>query len=58
MEGKKESVVHEGSEIEKDDCWTFFFFLVRRIVPELTSMPILLCFVCGTPPQHGLMSGV
>ena len=31
-----------------------FFFLVRKIVPELTSVPIFLSFVCGTPPQHGL----
>ena len=51
-----------------------FFFLVRRIGPELTSVvslpliawgrlyvtsvPIFLCFICGTPPQRGLMSGV
>ena len=35
-----------------------FFFLVRKIGPELTSMPIFLCFVCGMPPPHGLMSTV
>lgn len=34
--------------------WEFF---VRRIVPELTSVPIFY-FVFGIPPQHGLMSGV
>ena len=33
-------------------------FLVRKIVPELTSVPIFLYFVCGMPPQHGLMSCV
>ena len=33
-------------------------FLVRMIVPELTSVPVFLYFVCGTLPQHGLMSGV
>ena len=35
-----------------------FIFLVRKIVAELTSLPIFLYFVCGMPPQHGLMSGV
>ena len=30
-----------------------FYFLVKKISPELTSMPILLYFVCGVPPQHG-----
>ena len=24
-------------------------FLLRKIDPELTSMPIFLCFICGTP---------
>ena len=32
-------------------------FLVRKIVAELTSLPILRYFVCGMPPQHGLMTG-
>uniref|UniRef100_F7ADZ4 G protein-coupled receptor 55 n=1 Tax=Equus caballus TaxID=9796 RepID=F7ADZ4_HORSE len=27
------------------------------MVPELTSVPTLLYFVYGSPPQHGLMSG-
>ena len=37
----------------------FFYFLfcfgvcVRKIRPELTSVPIFLYFVCGSPPQHG-----
>ena len=35
-----------------------FLFFVRKIRPELTSVPIFLYFVCGMPPQHGLMSGV
>ena len=34
------------------------FFLVRKIVPELTSVAIFLHSVCETPPQHGLMSSV
>ena len=34
------------------------FVLVRKIGPELTSVPVFLCFVCGMPPQHGLMSGL
>ena len=36
----------------------FFNFFVKKIVPELTSMPIFLYFVCGMPPQHDLMSCV
>uniref|UniRef100_A0A5F5PX68 cysteine--tRNA ligase n=1 Tax=Equus caballus TaxID=9796 RepID=A0A5F5PX68_HORSE len=36
----------------------FLLFLWgRKIGPELTSVPILLYFICGSPPQHGLMSG-
>ena len=35
-----------------------FFFLVRKICPEQISVPIFLYFICGMPPQHGLMSGV
>ena len=34
------------------------FILVRNIGAELTSVPIFLCLVCGTPPQHGFMSSV
>ena len=34
------------------------FFLVRKNDTELTSMPVFLCFVCGTPPQHALTSSV
>ena len=37
---------------------SFFFFSVRKIRPELTSMPVLLYFICGMPLQHGLMSSV
>ena len=29
------------------------FFFLWKIDPELTSMPIFLYFVCGSPPQHG-----
>ena len=35
-----------------------FIFLVRKIGPELTSVPVFLHFVCGLLPQHGLMRGV
>ena len=35
-----------------------FFFLVKKIVSELTSVPFFFCFVRGVPSQHGLMSGV
>ena len=35
------------------------FFLVRKIVLELAmSVAVFLYFVCGTVPQHGLMSSV
>ena len=30
-----------------------FFFLVRKICPELTSVLIFLYFICEMPPQHG-----
>ena len=39
-------------------CIKFFCFLVRKIRPELTSVPIFFYFVCEMPPQHGWMSGV
>ena len=32
--------------------------LVRKMGPELTSVPIFLYFICGMVPQHGLMSGM
>ena len=35
-----------------------FIFRLRKIHPELTSVPILLYFVCGLPSQHGLTSSV
>ena len=31
--------------------------MVRKIVPELTSVLVFLYFVRGTPPQRGLTSG-
>ena len=37
---------------------SIYLFLERKIVPELTSVPIFLNFVCETLPQHGLMGGV
>ena len=36
----------------------FFFFLVRKIVAELTSVPIFLHFAYGTPPWRDVMNGV
>ena len=33
-------------------------FCLRKSGPELTSIPTFLYFVCGLPPQHGLMSSV
>ena len=36
----------------------FFFFLMREIGPELTSLAIFLCFVCGSLLHRGLTSGV
>lgn len=41
----------------------YFFFLLLRVflvwkaVAELTSVPIFLCFVGGSPPQRGSVSG-
>ena len=32
-------------------------FCLKKIATELTSVPSSLYFVCGMPPQHGLMSG-
>ena len=32
--------------------------LLRKIGPELTCVPIFLYFVCGMPPQHGLVSSM
>ena len=42
-------------QIGQDFC---LLFLVRKIGPELTSVPVPLYFVCGMLPQHGLISGV
>ena len=40
-----------------DGSCTFFYFvlfLLRKICPKLTSMPVFLYFlVCGPPAQHG-----
>ena len=38
--------------------FSVFFFLLRKICPELTSMSIFLYFVCGLALQHGLVSRV
>ena len=39
-------------------CCQSSSFCLRKMVPELTSLPIFFNFVCGTLPQHGLMSWV
>ena len=31
----------------------FFFFLLRKIRPQLTSVPVFLYFVCELLPQYG-----
>ena len=45
---------------EEDSAWAYihcqsssFSFCLRKISPELTSVPIFPYFVCGMPPQHG-----
>ena len=30
-----------------------FYFLLRKISPELTSVPVFLHFICGSLPEHG-----
>ena len=48
----------------QSSCGQSSSFLLEKVAlflksgSELTSVPILLCFVCGMLPQHGLMSGV
>ena len=37
---------------------TGFFFFLRKISPELTSIPILLYFICGTPTTAWLAKAV
>ena len=34
------------------------FLSLRKSHPELTSVAMFLYFVCGVPPQHGLMNSV
>lgn len=36
----------------------FFIFLLKKIVPGLTSVPIFFHFVCGMLPKRGFMSSV
>ena len=45
-------------DIPRDKLLLLLLFVVRKIGPELTSVAILLYFVRGMPPQHGLMSSV
>ena len=53
-----ESIASSNSDESKFLSLDFIYFFVRKIGPELTSVPIFLYFVWGMPPQHGLMSGV
>ena len=39
-------------------CCQSSSFCLRKIVTDLTSVLVFLYFVCGMPPQHGLMSSV
>ena len=34
-------------------CCQASFFCLRKILPELTSVPVFLYFACGMLPQHG-----
>ena len=59
------SVFNYHLKIEKTDllsrkmgCRFLSVLLARKIVAELTSVPIFLYLVGGRPPQRGLMSGV
>ena len=36
-------------------CCQSSSFCLRKIVPDLTSVPVFLYFVCGMLPQHDLM---
>ena len=45
-------------EISEKQFSLFLFYLAGKIVPELASVPVFLYSVCGTLPQHGLMSRV
>ena len=47
-----------GHLLSTSVAFYLFIYLVRKIGPEQTPVPVFLYFVCGTPPQHGLMSGV
>ena len=52
------AVTGEGSGIKRGGFggkgMVFVFgFLLRKICPEVTSVPIFLCFVCETLSQHG-----
>ena len=44
--------------MKSDILFIYFILLVRKIGPELTSVPIFLHFVCGMLLQHGFMTGV
>ena len=39
------------NEILSENSHINIVFFVRKIVPELTSLPIIPHFVCGMPPE-------
>ena len=47
-----------GPELTSVANLPFFFSCLRKIVHEIVSVPVFLCFICGMLPQHGSMSGV
>ena len=57
-QNKHKRTKSEGRNLKDGNNQETENFLVRKIVPELTSMLILLYFVCEMPPQHNLMGGV
>ena len=54
---KKSRMLHFSVKFVGNQLLLLLFLCARKIGPELTSVPIFLYFVCGNPPQNGLMSG-
>ena len=42
-----------SKEYKKKCRYYISFFFLRKICPELTTVPVFLYLVCGTLPQHG-----
>lgn len=45
--------IHAFIKTSFDKEIAIFFLLLRKIHPELRSLPVFLYFVGGSPPQHG-----